>query len=95
MPEVGYANQPTTARQPEVSSEMERLASISEQLDKGVQELEQKLNTVLAQRAETGQNSAGNPEPVRVPLAQAIHERAQHLATVSERIQSIINRLEV
>jgi hypothetical protein len=82
-------------RQPEVSSEMDRLRIQCERLDGGLEELEKRLMTVLAQRAENGIGEVGQPEPVRVPLAQAIHDRGNHLILLNDRLQSIINRIEV
>jgi hypothetical protein len=93
-----YANEsgPVTApKQPEVSSEMERLMAQCETIEKQISQLETRLATVLAQRAETGQADAKVPEPVRVPLAQAIHGRVKHLSDLSDQLQSIINRIEV
>jgi hypothetical protein len=92
-----YDNPPATAaqRQPEVSCEMERLTTQCETLDKQFSELETKLMTVLAQRGEGNVSDQKNPEPVRVPLAQAIHDRVAHLSQLSDRLQSIINRIEV
>ena len=84
-----------TARQPEVSCEMERLVSQCETIDKQFSDLEMKLVTVLAQRSEPATDGAKVPEPVRVPLAQAIHDRVAHPSQLSDRLQSIINRIEV
>lgn len=92
---VAYANQASPVHQPEVSGEMERLGNQCETLDKQLSELETRLMTVLAQRAESNGDSAKNPEPVRVPLAQAIHDRVYHLSVLSDKVQSIINRIEV
>lgn len=83
------------ARQPEVSSEMNRLSEQCELLDKGLSDLEGRLMTVIAQRAEGGASDVGQPEPVRVPLAQAIHDKGSHLMLLNDRLQSIINRVEV
>lgn len=93
-PSSTYSNQPET-RSPEVSREMERLTRECEALNKNLDELETKLLTVLSipKAVEGGSQSA--PEPVRVPLAQGIYDRAQHLSRVNDQLQSIINRIEV
>lgn len=83
-------------RQPEVSSEMDRLSIQCEQLDKGLADLEQRLMTVLNQRAEEPTKSeTGQIEQVRVPLAQAIRDKSSHLVVLNMRLQSIIDRVEV
>lgn len=89
------ASQPMVDRQPEVSSEMERLTTQCKMIDEQLAQLEQKLNTVLAQRADKGAEVTSAPEPVRVPLAQAIHDRVHHLSLLSDQLTSIINRVEV
>jgi len=81
-------------RQPEVSSEMDRLNIQCERLDNGLTDLEKRLMTVLAQRSDE-KGETGQSEPVRVPLAQAIHDKGSHLILLNDRLQSIINRIEV
>lgn len=95
MPEISYGAQLAPARTPEVSNEMEQLASQCEVLDKGIAELELRLMTVIAQRSEDAVASNKTPEPVRVPLAQSLHDRALHLTLINDRVRSIMNRLEV
>ncbi len=82
-------------RQSEVSTEVETLANQCEHIDKQVTALEQRLHLVLAQRSEESGNGQKNPEPVRVPLAQNIHDRAYHLSLISMKLESIIGRIEL
>jgi hypothetical protein len=94
---AGYASNvaPTEVRQPEVSGEMDRLAIQCETLDKQLHQLEQRLEPVLAQRSDGESANTKNPEPVRVPLAQSLHDRVYHLSLMSDRLQSTINRIEL
>jgi hypothetical protein len=84
-------------RQPEVSTEMDRLHIQCEVLDKGLSELELRLTTILAQRIDLDNKKelGGHPEPIRVPLAQAIRDESNTLVLLNERVQSIISRIEV
>lgn len=82
-------------RQSEVSEQMQRLQATTEYIDKIVSELEAALSqSILAQRKEGGAETATQPEPVRVPMAQALYDRAYHLETIRERLSSILSRLE-
>lgn len=83
-------------RQPEVSNEMGKLTTQCEVLSKQLDELETRLVKVLALRSENASaNPTGSPEPVRVPLAQAIHDHVRLLSGLSEQLKSIINRVEL
>lgn len=79
----------------EVYSAVEHLAANTEQLDNLLTEMEQRLNCVLAQRDTDGKNQPSSPEPVRVPLARLLVERAHHVNVLSDRVQSIMARLEL
>jgi hypothetical protein len=90
---------PSTApevRQPEVQQEFLRADQCAGYIDKITEELEGKLVAVLATRKQLGGNEqSGNPEPVRVPLAQNLYELGSRLERIRERLDSILNRLEV
>lgn len=94
---LAYDNQAAGAptRQPEVLVAMDQQAMRCKALDEQLSALEDRLQPVLAQHAEKGTGDAKNPEPVRVPLAQRIHEHSSYLARLSDRLQSILNRIEL
>jgi hypothetical protein len=82
-------------RMPEVQGAIDRLAANTETLDKMLGELEVRLSGVLAQHktAESGQPSS--PEPVRVPLAEVLTTRANHVRVLMDRVQSMLERIEL
>ncbi len=90
-----YAPQTAEVRQSEVLVEMDKLGATCDSLEKLVADLEQRLQPVLAQRSEGAGETQNGPEPVRVPLAQHLHTRIEHLSATYSRLQSIINRIEV
>ena len=84
-------------RQSEVAEQIGRIQSVSEYIDKLTEELESALSkSILAQRKESNQSDAktSQPEPVRVPMAEALNARANHLEMIRERLSSILSRLE-
>lgn len=82
--------------QTEVGASLQNLAGELKTTSERVGHLEERLGTVLAQRKpEGGQTETSAPEPVRVPLAQMIHEHMLAAARINEQLASIINRLEV
>lgn len=89
------ATEAAEARTPEVSREMDNLISVCDVLEKQISSLEVRLLPVVAQRKEGGNDVQKNPEPVRCPLAQSLHERHRHLIALSDQLHSITNRLEV
>lgn len=93
MPETASTAE---VRQTEVESAFSRVDECTSYIDKLTSELEDKLSrSILAQnKSGEAQGNVKNPEPVRVPLAQAMHEHGNHLEAISERLSSIINRLE-
>jgi len=100
MPEVAYNNyanqtQTESIHQPEVLAELTRLTNCCEALNKLTTELEERLKGVLSLGAEQNVGNQSAPEPVRVPLASAFHDRVVSLDSISARLSSIINRLEV
>jgi hypothetical protein len=93
---LAYDNQSAgPTRQPEVSVVMDVQAMRCKALEEQITVLEDRLQPVLAQHAEKGGGETKPPEPVRVPLAQRIHEHSSHLSRLSDRLQSIINRIEL
>ena len=99
MGELAYNNMPTNmtaseVRQPEVLIELGRLTDGCIALQKLAEALEDRLKGVLATRAETAGNPA-SPEPVRVPLAAAFHDRVINLDSIAAQLSSILNRLEI
>lgn len=93
----GYPSASTGAaqRDPQVAAEMDRLASTCEKLEAHLNSLEARLTQVLTPKPQTAETNQAVPEPVRVPLAQAIHDRVKHLSQLSEQLQSLIGRIEV
>lgn len=86
----------TEVRIGEVEIELNRLCEQRQELDGRLQELEKRLNPILATRPETGQaDSKGQPEPVRVPLAQSIHDQVFNLSQMNDHLQSVLNRIEL
>jgi len=81
-------------REPEVLAELTRLMNCCEGLDKLTAELEDRLKGVLSTKEDSMKNPSA-PEPVRVPLASAFHDRVVSLDGVAARLSSIINRLEI
>lgn len=79
----------------EVEQETLRLIGQEEVLSKQISELEMRLTPVLAQRAEMVQPGSSQPEPVRVPLAEMLHQRVYQFSRLSDSLQSIINRIEL
>lgn len=89
------ALQQTERKIGEVEQETDRLAIQEETLAKQLAELEQRLGPVLALRAEEAGSNANAPEPVRVQLAETLHNRVVGLSRLSDFLQSIINRIEL
>lgn len=79
----------------EVEQELSALVEERKILDERLQLLEKRIGSVLAQRPESGQNTTSTPEPVRVPLAQSIHEQVFNLAQMNAQLTSILNRIEL
>lgn len=79
----------------EVGAEIDRIATTTEYLDKCLSDLESKLNPVLAQHKVAGVEGQTQPEPLRVPLAETLHIRGNHLENLRERVSSMITRLEI
>lgn len=93
---ANYAQNQTAnvVREPEVLAELTKLGNQCESFDKLVVELEERLKGILATR-QSETDSPSSPEPVRVPLAAAFHDRVASLDGIMLRLSSIINRLEV
>ncbi len=82
-------------RTTEVQSELHQLVTVSEYLDKCIGELETKLQPVLAQHKVETTSDQNSPTPLRVPLAETLHIRCEHLENLRERVSSMIARLEL
>lgn len=83
------------SRQTEVQGELDAMQANVKCLYDVVERLENRLSPILAQRAETGQNSTGTPEPVRVPLASALFGQNNELRGLNTRLGSILERIEL
>ena len=98
MNEYATATHLGTARETETGQELNRLQDVCDQLDKLSQELENRLSqSILAtRRPEIAESdiAKGQPEPIRVPLADTLHDKVGHLQTVKDRLSSMLNRLE-
>ncbi len=95
---TGNSFMPTTAseaRAPEVQQEFLRADQCASYIEKIADELEAKLVAVLATRKIGGSEQPANPEPVRVPLAQNLYDLGSRLERIRERLDSVLNRLEV
>lgn len=94
---ANYAQNQTASvgREPEVLAELSKLTNQCLSLDKLVVEMEERLKGVLATRQDSEAKPPSTPEPVRVPLAAALHDRVASLDNVMGQLSSIINRLEV
>lgn len=79
----------------EVGSEFEQLAIQHKMLDENLEALERRIEPVLAQRKAGNTDSSASPEPVRVPLAQRVHDHVGHMSRINERLRSIIDRVEL
>lgn len=84
-------------RSTEVEQEVNALIMHEEQLSKTVAELEQRLFKVLVPTGPEVSATSGSSqtEPVRVPLADQLHDRNRGANRLNEQLQSIINRLEL
>lgn len=80
---------------PEVPSEVEQLGHQLEQLDKTVERLAERLIPVLANRAGDAVGGPSAPEPVRVPLAEALHQRYLTVVSITSRVQNLVDRVEL
>lgn len=85
----------TEVRTTEVQTEINRIIEVSDHLDKCVADLESKLVGVLAQHKVAGTDAQTAPSPLRVPLAEALHTRGDHLEVIRQRVSSMISRLEI
>lgn len=90
---------PATAndiRQTEVDEQVNRIGDITQDIDKLLIDLEDKLSkSILAQRQDVaGVSGQSSPEPVRVPLASTLCARADHLSELRSRLGSILGRIE-
>lgn len=90
----GIQGQDVEVRKTEVLQSTDRLANSLEHLDKCVHELSERLSSVLAERS-VGGEAQNKPEPMRVPLAAVLHDRACHVDAIRDRVQSILSRLEL
>jgi hypothetical protein len=93
--ESALRRQESQAKQPEVTTEVERLHVSAKMLEESVTMLETRLIPVLAERKLENGNASGSPEPVRVPLAEELHSAAQSLDRIRDRIGSVMARLEL
>ena|SRR5712675_2124222 len=97
-PTVNYVPTNVTAsgptREPEVLAELTKLTDQCQSLNKLTAELEDRLKGVLSIRSSEA-NGPSAPEPVRVPLAAAFHDRVVALDNVLGQLSSLINRLEI
>lgn len=79
----------------EVEQELNGLHVEREVIAKLIDDLATRLRGVLAERAPEAGSIANAPEPVRVPLAQALREEVRGLAGLSIQLRSIIDRIEL
>lgn len=79
----------------EISLELAGLISQCARLTEEIGALESRLEPVLARRPDPSEKVPTGPEAVRVPLADALHERVIELAGLGDRLQSIRNRVEL
>jgi hypothetical protein len=91
---VAAQNEAVAQREPEVLGELTRLMNCCESLDKLTAELEERLKGVLSPKDDS-QKNPGVAVMVRVPLAQAFHDRVVSLDSIAGRLSSVINRLEI
>src|SRR5258707_1099532 len=82
-------------RQPEVLAELMKLTDQCGSLNKLVVELEERLKGVLTITQNSEAKPPSTPEPIRVPLAAAFHDRVVSLDNVMGQLSSVINRLEI
>jgi hypothetical protein len=83
-------------RQPEVLNELNRLAEVCKSLDKLTFDLEERLKSVLSLRTEHNTSGpATQPAPVRVALAELLHEQVVTIDMVCMRLGSLQDRLEI
>lgn len=85
----------TEAKISEVELELTNLAQERQILDERLQELEKRLEPVLAQRPGQEGSTSGTPEPIRVPLAQRIHDQAMNLSAMNAQLAHLLNRIEL
>lgn len=93
MPQLGNVSEIKVGQ---IEREITLISVEREQLDRLIQTLETRLIRVLANRS-VSTNSEGQsaPEPVRVPLAEQLHEQAFNLSQMGLQLQLIIDRIEL
>lgn len=80
----------------EVGAELDHLATQHKLMSDIIDHLEQRLDAVLSQRKSGASvDAAGSPEPVRVRLAQQVHEHVAHVSSMNDRLSSLLNRIEL
>jgi len=92
---LAHQGQAATCRTTEVQGAQEVLLKSCEELGMVAADLESRLHPVLAQRAEDAQKEPSQPQPLRVPVAQAIYDRSAQVYGVTKALRSILDRLEV
>lgn len=79
----------------EVSREFSELMQSIARLREVTATLEKALEPVCRQVNGTEGSGTNAPEPVRVPLAQTVHEHSDEVDRIASQLQSILSRLEL
>jgi hypothetical protein len=84
-------------RSTEVEQEVNALIRHEEDLAKTVVELEQRLFKVLVSVGPSNAegSKSDQSEPVLVPLAEVLYDRNRNISSITNHLQSIINRIEL
>lgn len=92
--QVGDCVSPAT-RQSQVNEAMDRLMKSLGGCQDTLEQLTQRLAPILVSCPPDVEKGHVVPTPVRAPLADALHDRADSVEQMREQIQSILNRCEL
>lgn len=79
----------------EVTNQWEQSQKNLALLQQAITYLETRLEPIVAERKEAQGAEAGHPEPVRVQFAQSIYDFNVGLNREVDRLQSLLNRIEL
>lgn len=86
---------PTDTRQSQVNEAMDRLMKSIGACQETLEQLTQRLAPILVSCPPEVEKVHGVPTPVRAPLADVLHDRANSVDRMTQQIQSLLNRCEL
>ena len=82
-------------RQSQVNEAMDRLMKSIGACQETLEQLTQRLAPILVSCPPEVEKGHGVPTPVRAPLADVLHDRADSVDRIMQQIQSLLNRCEL